>query len=92
MAPAPSGPAPEAPGFRGRRGESGFTLVEMPAVVAIIAIVGGMGLPKLESVVRQAKIARAIAEIGAIQWDLMALESTARAVSACGPRWRQRRI
>jgi general secretion pathway protein G len=41
----------------------------------VIAILAGLGLPKFREVVQKARIARAIGEISAIQWDLMALES-----------------
>jgi general secretion pathway protein G len=58
-----------------RSGASGFTIVEMLAVTMVIAILVGLGLPKLKAVVQKAKIARAIGEISAIQWDLMAIES-----------------
>jgi len=68
-------PAAAASPPRLRQGESGFTLIEILSVVMIIAIVAGMGLPKLQSIVQRAKVVRAIGDIGAIQWDLMALES-----------------
>jgi general secretion pathway protein G len=68
---------PEATGLRRlpARGVSGFTIIEMLSVVMIIAILAGLGLPKLQEATKRAKIARAIGEIDAIQWDLMALEA-----------------
>lgn len=56
------------------RARSGFTIIELMAVVMIIGILAGFGVPKLREAVERAKVARAIGEINAIQWDLMALE------------------
>lgn len=53
----------------------GFTIIEMMAVVMIIGVLAGLGIPKLREAVERAKVARAIGEINAIQWDLMAIES-----------------
>lgn len=47
----------------------------MLAVVVVIAILAGLGLPELRAVLEKAKTVRAIGDISAIQWDLMALES-----------------
>jgi general secretion pathway protein G len=47
----------------------------MLGVVMIIALLAGIGLPKFKSMIEKAKVARAIGEINAIQWDLMALEA-----------------
>lgn len=54
---------------------SGFTVIEMLAVVMIIGVLAGLGIPRLHEAVERAKVARAIGEINAIQWDLMAIES-----------------
>ena len=57
------------------RARAGFTIIEMMAVVMIIGVLAGLGVPKLREAVERAKVARAIGEINAIQWDLMAIES-----------------
>jgi len=54
---------------------AGFTIVEMMAVVVVLGVIAGLGLPRLRAVSERAKVARAIGDIAAIQWDLMALES-----------------
>ncbi len=69
----PSVDLPRRPGRSPAR--SGFTIIEMMAVVMIIGILAGFGVPKLREAVDRAKVARAIGELNAIQWDLMALES-----------------
>jgi len=55
--------------------DHGFTLVEILAVIMVISLLAGLGLPKLRTVVEKAKVARAIGDIDAIQFDLMAIES-----------------
>lgn len=55
--------------------DRGFTIIELLSVVMIIAILAGMGIPKLQSLAERAKVTRAIGDISAIQWDLMAIEA-----------------
>lgn len=57
------------------RPRSGFTLIEMLAVMAIIGLLAGFGIPKFHQVMEQARIARAIGDIRAIQTDIMAIET-----------------
>ncbi len=55
----------------------GFTVIELVAVLVIIGLVAGIGIPKLRQTVEQARIARAIGDIRAIQADIMAFETQA---------------
>ncbi len=57
------------------RGAAGFTLIEMLAVFMIIALLVGIGIPELKRFLEKAKVTKAIGDINAIQWDLMALEA-----------------
>jgi general secretion pathway protein G len=57
------------------RRSRGFTLIEMLAVVVIMGILAGLALPRLALAVNQAKVARAIGDIKAIQTDLMSIEA-----------------
>jgi general secretion pathway protein G len=68
-------PAPGAP-----RRTLGFTVIEMLAVMVIMGILVGLSIPKLRSVINQAKTARAIGDIKAIQTDLMSIEAGGQAL------------
>lgn len=65
-----------------RSRERGFTVIEMLAVMVIMGILAGLALPKLWSVVNQAKVAHAIGDIKAIQTDLMSIEAGGQALPA----------
>jgi general secretion pathway protein G len=57
------------------RSERGFTLVELLTVIAVIGVLSTLAVGKYAEVIRQAKIARAIGDIKAIQTDLQAIEA-----------------
>ncbi len=53
----------------------GVTLIEMLIVIAIIGTVLAIALPVLQAVVDQARVARAIGDIGAVQTDIATYEA-----------------
>jgi general secretion pathway protein G len=68
-------PAGFDPGSTGRSGIQGFTVIELLSVMVIMGILAGLSLPKLWTVINQAKVAKAIGDIKAIQTDLMSIEA-----------------
>lgn len=69
-------------GLRMGQTRSGFTLIEMLAVMAIIGLLAAFGIPKLRQVVQQARTARAIGDLRAVQTDLMAIEAQGQPLPA----------
>jgi len=58
------------------RSRRGFTIIELLTVLTIVGILVTMATVKYQVVLRQAKIARAIGDIKAIQTDLQAIEAS----------------
>jgi general secretion pathway protein G len=52
-----------------------FTLIELLLAVAIIGVLATLGVPRLQKVVEQARVAKAIGDIDAIQSELAALDT-----------------
>ena len=61
--------------MRSPGGRAGFTVIELLAVMIIIGLLSMMGLPKFQAVKDQARVARAIGDINAIQMDLMTADT-----------------
>lgn len=57
------------------RSNRGFTIIELLTVLAIVGILTTMATVKYAAVLRQAKVAKAIGDIKAIQTDLQAIEA-----------------
>ncbi len=53
----------------------GVTLIEMLIVIAIVGTILAIALPMFQSVLDQAKVARAIGDISAVQTDIAAYEA-----------------
>ncbi len=53
----------------------GVTLIEMLIVIAIIGTILAIALPMIQEALHQARVARAIGDIGAIQTDIAAYEA-----------------
>ena len=54
----------------------GFTLIEMLAVMALIGVLTGIVTPRLADVLETVKVTQAIADISAIQQDVLAFSAT----------------
>ncbi len=65
-----------------RRSRRGFTIIELITVLAIVGILVSLATVKYAAVMRQAKIAKAIGDIKAIQTDLQAIEAGDAALPA----------
>jgi len=57
-----------------RPGTAGFTLIELMAVTVMISVLCAIVVPKLEDMLEHVKVTRAIADISAIQIDIMVFE------------------
>jgi general secretion pathway protein G len=57
---------------RGRRlaGQHGFTLVELLLVMSIITTIAAMAVPSLMSAINEAKIARAVGDVSALETEI----------------------
>ena len=67
-----------------RRRPGGFTIIELMAVTAIVAVLTAIAIPHLEDAVEQARVARAIGDIEAIEADLQALDSLPATLASIG--------
>jgi general secretion pathway protein G len=54
----------------------GFTLVEILIVLAIVVTLSALAIPSLLSAIYQAKVARAVADINAIETDILGYQAT----------------
>ena len=64
----------------------GFTLIELLATLVILGLLAGLAIPKLRDTAEQARIARAIGDIRAVQADVMAFETQNDTVPEPWPR------
>lgn len=58
------------------RCRTGFTLIEMLAVMALLGVLTGIALPRLNDLLVTTKVTQAIADINAIEQDVMAFQAT----------------
>src|ERR1700736_4625440 len=59
-----------------------FTLIELVLVVAIIGVLASLGVPQFQKAVEDARVARAIGDIEAIQAELISLDSLPTSLAA----------
>jgi general secretion pathway protein G len=60
----------------------GFTLIEILLVCAILGVLASMALPRLEKVIEQARVAKAIGDISAFQAELASLDPLPTSLAA----------
>lgn len=61
---------------RGRRTarQRGYTLIELMSVTVLISVLAGIGIPEFEDMLNHTKVVRAIADLEAIQLEVMSFE------------------
>lgn len=57
------------------RREAGFTIVELVTAMVVLGLIIATAIPRLQMVIEQARVARAIGDIRAIQADIQAYEA-----------------
>lgn len=60
----------------------GFTIVKLIGMMVLIGFLGGFAIPRLREGVLKSRVARAIADIRAIQMDIMAFKAAGRPLPA----------
>lgn len=55
---------------------TGFTLIELIAVITMMGLLLGIAVPRMEDVLKTVRVTRAIADISAIQLDILAYAAT----------------
>jgi len=58
------------------RSRRGFTLIELLGVLVLMGILGALAIPRYKTVVRQAKVARAIGEVRALRDEILSYEGS----------------
>ena len=66
------------------RPRRGMTLIEMMAVVAIMGLLAALALPNYNTTLEQARIARAIGDIQAVQTELISSDTLPDGLAAIG--------
>ena len=62
----------------------GFTFVEVLAVMAIVSVLATIAIPSVQGAIEQAKVARAIGDLRALQVDLDGLDSLPASLADIG--------
>lgn len=62
--------------------QAGFTIVELLTVVVVLGLIIASAAPRLQAVVEQARVARAIGDIRAIQADIQGYEAGTQSLPA----------
>ena len=56
--------------------QGGFTLIELLIVISIILTIAAMAIPSLLSAINQARVARAVDEVSAMETDILGYDAT----------------